>query len=53
MSYLSDISIMINRMISYLLFCLFFRVCPIVLDDNVDENVNNFEIANVQPQGIV
>ena len=48
MSYVCDlffififIFIMINQIILWintrLLFCLFFRICPIILDDNVDE----------------
>ena len=63
LSYLCDlffififIFIMINRIILWtqtqLFFCLLSRIFPIVLDDNVMKNVNNFEIVKVQP-GIV
>ena len=36
---------------------LIFRICPIMIvllffDDNVDKDVNNFQIAKVQPQGV-
>ena len=27
---------------------LIFRVCPIFLDDNVNENVNNFQVVHHQ-----
>ena len=50
------IFIMINRIIlrtqTHLFFCLFFRICLIVLDGNVDEELNNFQIAKVQPRGV-
>ena len=53
MSYLCDlflififIFIMINRIIlwtqAHLFLCLFFRICPIVLDVNVDEECEKF-----------
>ena len=35
---------------------LIFRICPIMIVllffDNVDKDVNNFQIAKVQPQGV-
>ena len=34
-----------------LVFCLFFRIL-LFLDDGVMTNVNNFQIAKVQPQGV-
>ena len=50
------IFIMVNRMISsiqtHFIFFLFLEYILLFLDDNVMKNVNNFQIAKVQPQGV-
>ena len=42
------ISVLINDIISLkqalLLFCTYFRICPILLDDKVDEESKEFSI---------
>ena len=45
--------IMDNRMnTDKLVLSLIFQNVLLFLDDNVDKNVNNFQIAIVQPQGV-
>ena len=50
------IFIMVNRVIpwiqTHLLFFLFLEYILLFLDDNVMKNVNNFQMAEVQPQGV-
>ena len=60
-SYLCDlffififICIMINRLISWIqthCFAYYLKYALLFLDDNVDEDVNNFQIVKVQPHG--
>ena len=51
-----SIFIMINRIIlsiqTHLFFCLFLEYVLLFLDDYAMKNVNNFQIAKVQPQGV-
>ena len=35
-----------------MLFCLFLEYVLLYLDDKVDEELNNFQIAKIQPQGV-